>query len=191
MTDLRLREWNSLHYKDPVEWLKKLRKIEQLIIPNIKNEKIRTLRTNKLKKFKESRQAALLCCGLNSLLKINIAIAMDENSDHDFIARYYKDGILNFTPVQLKELVSESINPDDSLDSIMLEIQKKYSHSKDLVVAIHISRKMKIDFSRIRDNNCAVKEIWLFGASQEDQNKWFIFGNVKEHPQFHEFSYPN
>jgi hypothetical protein len=188
--NILLNQWTNLRYHDPENVLIEFRKIENYIQDKQIDEKVRSLRTNKLKRHKEGREAALFCYGLGkSVLNTKVFFALSESSDYDIVSCWNDGKDLVYTPVQLKEVVSDLINPKASLVNEIAKLSK-YSNSQNLVVAIHFNKKVNFDFRGIRMPDLKIAELWLFGALKPDQSEWFIYGNLLNTANFYKFSYP-
>ena len=102
------------------------------------DERVRRLRTNKLKQLREGRDAAIFAYGLETqVLKVPVWFANAEQSDYDFVVRWVKEENEYFYPVQLKELPPEDLNTTESLDRIYDKLEK-YSGADDLLVAMNL-----------------------------------------------------
>lgn len=126
---IMLKEWSKLKYQDPKIILLKLKELE-IIASNYQIDmKVRNLRTNSLKCYREGREAAIFCYGMGkAVVHTPVYFAIVENADYDCVARC-KYG---FTPVQIKELVPEYLNPTKDLNQIIAEL-KKYPVSHNTV----------------------------------------------------------
>jgi len=156
-------------------------------------EKIRRLRTNELKNWREARDAALFVFGISDqVLKIPMFVAKSEKSDYDAVMKWIKGEEEFYYPVQLKELPPDDLNLEIALDDIYAKLEK-YSGTSDLAVAIKVNRRMTLNYKPwYGENKPRVKEIWLFGCVSADQSKWFIYGDVlKNNPRYREFNYPD
>jgi len=192
--DLDIKVWEKLHFVSSREWLKSLREIELKSARLKLSEKTRTLRTNKLKMWRESRQAALFCYGLSLRYGTDIEIALLEDSDYDFVARWVTlDGHINYTKVQLKELVPDHLNPTQNLSGLFESISKKYKSSSNLVVAIYMNKAIDIDFSTIKiEQKMMIGNLWLFGCASEDQHEWLLYGDMlMDNAVLTRFQYPS
>jgi len=136
------------------------------------------------------RQAALFCYGIGKALETTIYYSLYENADYDCIARWKENGFEKYAPIQLKEIVPEGLNKTTSLNNELKKLQK-YVTSKNLIVAMHLNRKGSLKFSEITFPKLEIAEVWLYGGLSEDQEKWFIYGNLLDEPQFFEFKYPD
>lgn len=184
-----LNAWSKLHYVEPKTKLQQLRKFQELVSVSDLNLHFKNLRTNGLKRYREGWEAALFCYGMSNLLDTSVYVALHEEADFDAIALRIENGVQVYTPIQIKELVPESLNPDTDLN---IEIEKlaKYPTSKDCVVVIHHTREGKLDLSNVKVPNLQIGGLWILGASKPDQNKWFIAGDFLETPQIYEFDFP-
>ncbi|MDO9449761.1 MAG: hypothetical protein Q7J21_04710, partial [Rugosibacter sp.] len=80
----RLREIQNLEFRDPKHFLIKLRKLECQLAASISDPKIRRLRTNKLKEWRETRDAALFCYGMGQRIGQTVFLGRGESQDYDF-----------------------------------------------------------------------------------------------------------
>jgi len=172
--NIQIREWESLKYHDPVAVLRKIRCLEQLVSDSSLPNKAKRLRTNKLNKHREGRDAALFCLGMKVVLKTDVFFALIENQDYDFVV-LRSDG---YCPVQLKEVVPEDLNRDSSIENT-LEKFKKYPGSGQTVAAIRVNRGLvDVNLDEIKCPNVSMNSVWLFGACSPDGQNWFIYGDM-------------
>ncbi|MBA3002933.1 MAG: hypothetical protein FP813_03660 [Desulfurivibrio sp.] len=188
---IRLRKFTELNWCEPESVLKKLRYIEKTVLSEVKDESIRKLRTNRLKGWREARDAAIFAYGLGiHVLKLPVFVAKSEECDYDFVVKWEKEGAELFCPVQLKELPPENLNRELTIDDIYKKLEK-YSGEKDLAVAVKINRNMKFDFKAwTSDKKLAISELWYFGNISRDGSVWCLYGDVLNEPQYYEFRYP-
>ena len=185
-----IRGLAGLQYKNAQNWLKTLSGIESRTAFIQMDPKIRSFRTNKLKKWKQSRGAALFCEGISRRYNQSIDIAIEEDSDYDCMAKWHNQDVEYFTPIQLKEFVPSNLNQDQNLQDIILSLTK-YTDSEDLTVGIYINRKIKIDFKRIKiPRNLKIGELWFFGCASQDKTKWFLYGDFLKKPFLTYYSCP-
>jgi len=185
------REFKALIWVEPKQVMVSLRWLETHI-PEGTDEKIRHLRTNQLKEWREAREAALFAYGIgDQVLEKPTFVAKLERRDFDFVMRWADDGADYFYPVQVKELPPADLNPNASLDDLLDKLEK-YSGVDDLSVAIHINRRIRFEHRPWnRKTKPALRELWSFGCLSADQSKWFLFGNVlQSNPRYYEFTYP-
>ncbi|MFZ6798875.1 hypothetical protein [Undibacterium sp. Di24W] len=165
-----------------------LRKIqEQLSVSDVEYA-VAALRTNQLKEYREGRQAALFCYGMSQLYETKVYFALVELEDFDFIARFVKDDIDHFVPVQLKELTPDFLPKPRTLQD---ELDKLRKYSRDLMIAFHLNRDFNFNLSdlSIPDN---VSSLWFFGAIDKQQTKWGMTGNLASNNYISfEFEYPS
>lgn len=185
----RLRVWQNLKYYDPRRILVGLNNIAETQPLEELPEDVRSLRQRGVREYGESRQCALFCFGVGEALGIDVSYAHCEESDHDFVARYYHNDTLKYVPIQMKELVPESLNPKAALNKVIEKLDK-YADSADLCIAIHLNRAETIDFSELEIPRLNLKELWLFGASAADLSQWLLVGNMLKDRNVYEFRYP-
>lgn len=190
MEDVRLKLWSGLEYKNPGHFLRLLRPVQFAVAASNLPEKIKSLRTHNLRRWGETRDAALVTYGISKVLRNeSLEFAMHEDQDYDFVARRIESGTIIYTPVQLKVLVPSRINPNSTLEG---EIQKleKYSCSGDLVVVIRVSRDGPVDYGAIKIPKLPIAQLWVLGTLSPDQSRWCIVGDLLDHPEVVEFEYP-
>ena len=186
-----VREFDQITWVDAKQVLINFRWIETNL-PSEMNERIRRLRTNELKEWREARIAALFSFGISSqVLKTPILLSKSEQRDFDFVMQWHKNNADHFFPVQLKELPPDDINSKVSVDDIYDKLEK-YSGIQDLSVVIYISRRTRFEYPLWnREKKPSIKELWYLGCESEDQSRWFLYGSVLEkHPLKYDFRYP-
>ena len=184
------REWLKLQYIDPAHTLIRMRHIELTQPLEELPYKVASLRTNELRGPREARQGALFTYGLGQCLGVPINFALSEEQDYDIVVRYAANGIVNYLPVQLKEWVPETLNPQSTLQD---EIDKlaKYVDSKNLAVAFYLNRDTSFNLSVLELPRERIGGLWLYGASNPLQERWFLVGNLLiPNAKAHEFTYP-
>lgn len=185
------KNFACLKYKNARSWLRAISDIESKTAFLQMKPKVRSLRTNKLRKWKQSREVALFCEGISQRYNRSIDIAIDEDSDYDCVAKWRDQDIEYFTPIQLKEFVPAKLNYEQKLQDIISSLPAHYPDSKELTVAIYINRKTKIDFNSINiPKNLKIKELWFFGSVSQDKTKWFLYGDFLKDPCLTYFYHP-
>jgi hypothetical protein len=120
---------------NPSDVLKQLRPFE------LDDPKVRSIPS---KRGSEIAEACLFCFGLSCRMGCPIWVIDDQSADHDFLAFRKDNGDEIFYPIQLKRVVPERVNAQDTLQSI-IEGLAKYVSSGDLAVAISVNRRMDLD----------------------------------------------
>ena len=188
--ELRIREWEKLKFVDPEPILRGLREIAATQPLHELPYEVRSLRRRDLRPYHEGRQAALFCYGMSQVLRTPVVFAQAENSDYDVIARYVLGDTAHYVPVQLKELVPATLNPDADLQSELDKISK-YVDSRDLVVAFHLNGDRRVEFWKLRMPTNTIGGLWFYGAKAPDQRNWLLIGDMlKEQNDAHEFQHP-
>ena len=171
----RVRAYSALEYGDPKGFLLKLREVESKIASSGLDRKVRTLRTNDLKSWRELREAALFSHFMSDRIGTPIRIAKGEAQDYDFVATWESGGSRIFSPVQIKEIVPEYLNPNTELEKV-IESLSKYASSQDLTIAIHLNKRIQFDLSAIRVPKLSIASLWIFGAVSPDARRWGLWG---------------
>ncbi len=183
-----INEWEKLKYVDPSVALSQIRDIQILVANSNLNDKEKNLRTHLLKKHYEGWVAALFCYGIGQRLKTTVYVCPYENSDYDAVSVRRDQEEILYTPIQIKEVVPESINPDTNLNNEMEKWGNKY---KGTDVVVHLNRNSRFDlYSVVVPQKLQCAGLWLVGANRIDQNKWFLFGNMMQQPTISIFDYP-
>jgi hypothetical protein len=185
------RQLKALTWVDPKRALLNLRALEEKL-PDELDERVRRLRTNDLKEWREARCAAIFAYGLGQqVLEKPTLVAKVEERDFDFVMRWADETADYFYPVQLKELPPEDLNSNIGLEELLTKLVK-YSGEEDLSVVVVINRRMKLDY-RPWDfgPKPKIRELWYLGCTSADQSRWLLYGSViADNPRHYEFTYP-
>jgi hypothetical protein len=189
---IRLREWSGLAFHDPEELIRKFNALESLVAGSSIQDSEKALRTSKLKIIRETRQAALFALGLRKWAgNASLEIAVTEDSDYDAVFRRRDNDLMNYTPIQLKEVVPQRWNKNASIDSILQKLVALQS-SRDLVVGIHHTRATNdrnLEFTVPKGLYLA--GIFVFGSVSNDRSEWMIAGDLtKDAPSIVNYSVP-
>ena len=168
MNNIILREWKKLKYHDPEIVLSEFRKIEENYFQIPLPQNVRNLRTHNLKNDREGREAALFCIGLSKYMGRKVIFSPTESSDYDFVVCWVEEDTMNYTGVQLKELVPEHLNPAAELNDLISGLER-YKDSSNLIVAIHLNRRIQLDINTLTIPKLNLAGLFLFGAASEDQ----------------------
>ena len=185
----RLRDLQRGEFRDPERFLIALRKIEPDIAGSTTDSRIKHLRTNGLKEWREAREAALFCYGMAQRIGQTIYLCSGESQDYDFVASWAVGDEQHFAPVQLKEVVPVSLNANTSLESVIQSLTK-YVDSTDLTVAIHLNRQVNFDPKTLVVPPLRIAALWIFASISPDQSEWALWGNFLEKPEGSRFAYP-
>ncbi len=183
------REWTTkFDWYDPRAILIAYRQIAEDFALDLMPYPLASMCTNKLKRYREGRQAALFCYGMAQRLQTPIQFALIEGQDFDVVAHYEQGGESHFVPIQLKEWVPHFL---PSASTLQLELDKlsKYVDSEDLVVAMHLNRQGTVLLNELRFPR-NIGELWFFGAKAPDQKDWVLIGNCLEGQLASDFTYP-
>lgn len=187
---IKLRKWDALPLRDAKADLINLGKLQARmaeshgISPTVAN-----LRERDLRQYLQWRQAALFCYLVQASTGKEMAYTVVEDEDYDALACWIDGDTKHYAPIQLKEIVPQALNSTASLES-ELDKLAKYATSQETVVAVHVNRAGRLEFSSLKPLKAQVREIWLFGALSPDQRSWFLYGDLMNHPQFYEATYP-
>ena len=193
-TSIQIRQFSRLTYCRPESVLREFREIEidsKLAHGAEPPNRVRQLRTNKLKEPREARLAAIFAYAMQEcVLRVPVGFAPHEEADYDFVVSWVSEEASLYCPVQLKELTPDDINPKLSMEDVLGKL-RKYVDSKDLVVAIHYNRLERFEYGPwLRIASAPVAQIWYFGGCSSDGNDWFLYGDLMKEPACHRFCYP-
>ena len=189
MVDTRINEWMKLKFIVPANALPKLRKIQELLAISGLPDKVKNLRTSKLKRHREGWVATLFCYGMSKLLGTTVFVCPHEASDYDAVSMWHVEDTLHFAPIQIKEVVPQKLNPYTDINKEIVKL-RRYSVSNDTIVIMHVNRPGRLDLSNIQVPKLNISQLWLLGASTPNRSKWFIGGSLLEKPKIFEFKYP-
>ena len=169
--------WASLKYMNPTKLLLGMDKMFD--DSGIKKYKHATdiLLDRRVRDIAEDRRCAIFCHGAGQALGTEILFAPYESADYDYVGAYKHNGSVLTFPIQLKQLVPDRLNASTSLQREISKLSK-YTDAQDLVVAIHVNRKVHIKPQELDTSGLKVKEIWLYGHLQDDTNTWLLLGNL-------------
>lgn len=189
MDSTELRAATKLVFRDPTDYLIRLRELEIEVAQSDLPYKVKSLRTNTLKEWRELRSAAIFCHGIGQRFGNTIFFARGESQDYDFLASCIIGAEQHIVPVQLKELVPDELNSDANLPAV-IESLKKYTDSKDLTVVIHLNRRIRFESEKFQCPPLNVGGLWMFGAATPDQSEWSLWGDFVGEVSGTRFSYP-
>ncbi|MDR8058737.1 hypothetical protein [Burkholderia cenocepacia] len=189
MDETWLREIKALEYQDSGSYLARLREIEVQVATSDLPNKVKALRTNGLKEFRELREGALFCQGISQRYGWQVFIGRGEARDYDLVARWRVDSEWYVAPIQIKEVVPPKINPKASLQ-LTIDALAKYVDSRNLVVAIHMNQAGEFDPAQLRIPRLNIGELWVFFAEKPDQSVWALWGDCLSTPTYSRFTYP-
>jgi hypothetical protein len=185
----RLRIFAALEYGDPRGFLVKLRELEPEIASSGLDIKVRALRTNQLKPWRELREGALFAHFMSERIGAPVRIARGEAQDYDFVVTWESAGVRKYAPVQIKEVVPPFLNPNAQLSAV-IESLKKYTDSADLTVAIHLNTNIKFDLRDLDVPKLSIASLWVFGAIAPRAARWGLWGDLLGARMGTEHDYP-
>ena len=175
---IRVNEFLNYDYKCPRAWLQSLREIEALVSQSHLPYNVRSLRTHRLRRWNESRQAALFAYGISQRMpEFQLDFASVEHADYDAVLRARRRNEEFFTPIQLKEYVPEKLNPYATLRSL-LEGLCRYSSSSDMVVVVYLNRTFRLPLNPIYCPHLKLGGVYLIGGVTGQ--RWILVGDLLE-----------
>jgi hypothetical protein len=178
MNNVRLRKFAELKFGDPRGFLRSLREVELPIAVSSTPEKIKTLRTQKLKPEREMRDAAIFCVGMSERIGIEVLFAPVEDQDFDFVATWCDgEGTRAYCPVQLKEVAPQHLNAVATIQAVVDSLAR-YADSVDVSVAIKINRMGRFDPSELKvPANLRIGGLWIFAGLSPQQSEFGLWGD--------------
>ena len=180
---------NKLEFKDPAPFLKALRSLEPRVANSQLPDRVKSLRANGLKEWRELREAAIFCHGMGQRIGQTVYLARGESQDYDFVASWVAGGIRQLAPVQLKEVVPSDLNAVASLAST-IDSLSKYVDSEELTVVIHLNQQLRFEPQSVVVPPLRIAALWVFASLTEDESEWGLWGNFLEEPEGVRFAYP-
>jgi len=176
--DVRLREWLNYDYKSPKVWLQTLQEMELAVVHSGLPYKVRALRTHALRRWSETRHAALFAYGMSQRMpNYQFDFACCEAADYDAVVRWRRGNEQVFAPIQLKEFVPEELNRGATLEKLFCDLSR-YSDSSDLVVVVLLNRRFTLAPGPIHCAPLRLGGVYLVGAITSDQSKWCLIGDL-------------
>lgn len=187
---IQTNHWSKLPYLDPRETLIGLRAIQKRAANSSIPKKAANLRRPSQKHDREGRDAALFCYGMSQVVGHDVLFALVEDSDYDFVARWVDGDVERFAPVQLKELVPETLNREATLEDLIEQIASDYPDSVKTTFAVKVNRKIELDLLSLEVPAMQAGGLWVFGATSPDQQEWFLAGDLLADRHTYAFLYP-
>jgi hypothetical protein len=184
------REWQTYPYYNPNHTLKWWNTLERSVSQYNAPPKVKTLRTQGLKKKREEWDAAIFCYLFNQATGLNAGYSTIEDSDFDSILRWEQDDGVYYAPVQLKELVPAETNPHASIEALLKKCKEKYVTSESLILAIKINRQTQYSPEAFKNHGINVWSIWVFGSICPNRSKWLLSKHSNNEYSYFEFSLP-
>jgi len=189
MNDIRINTLEHLKYVDPAKVIPQLTEVMTLAAVSNLPDKVKNLRTNKLRRHRERWIAALFCYGQSRLLNTPIFVSPYEASDYDAVSKWYQNNTLYYAPIQIKEVISEDLNPYTGINQEIAKLEK-YTSSQDLVVVIYVNRNERLEVPKVIVPKLNISQLWIMGACVPDLTKWFIAGDFLKKTSIFIFDYP-
>lgn len=132
----------------------------------------------------------MFCHGFAEVvLKRQVQFALSEDADYDCVLSWNEDGSSAFAPVQLKEVVPDTLNPASTLDDVLKKLTR-YGSSGGLVVAIHLNRAGIQLLPSLELPALSIRQLWIFGQTGRTPSEWALYGNLMEEPKLYLFEHP-
>jgi hypothetical protein len=189
VNSIRLRQFGSLLFSEPGPFLLKLRELEHQVARSNLPERMRQLRTNELKPWRELREAALFAYFMGERIGVPVLVARGEAQDYDFVVTWESKSARNYAPIQIKEVVPADINPAASVLAV-IDSLSKYGSSSDLTVVIHLNQRTAFDPRTLQVPKLPIGALWMFGAVSPDSNHWALWGDFLVDPFGSRHEYP-
>jgi hypothetical protein len=135
-------------------------------------------------KFKlHLRQAALMCFGRKCSEPTDswtLAMWPEEYSPIDTVfRRRKKSGEETYEFVQLKEFVPTDVNPSQSLQELLDDIERKYPSAGRLTIGVHVHRDATTNLAILRYPKLKEGSLWFFSISDgEPPFDSFLIGDM-------------
>ncbi len=171
--------WKSLKFINPEKFLRGIQapqsELDGQSIYGVSSQ----LRDRRVRSIEEDRRCAAFCYGFGAVTGKRVLFSDFESSDYDYVLSAEHEGHAHFIPLQMKQLVPEWRSATTSLQ---LEIDKlaKYRTSSDLVVAIHVNRRVNIQIEKLDLSSLNINELWLFGVLDQKYQEWLLLGDIKK-----------
>src|SRR5512145_2198187 len=99
MSSIRLRQLQQRDYRDPADFLRSFRAVEEGSLSQISDPQIRRLRTRGLREWRETRLAALFCYGIGVRTGQKVFVSKGEFEDADSVAMWQVEDEVRFMPI--------------------------------------------------------------------------------------------
>jgi hypothetical protein len=190
MAAIRLRQLQQRDYRDPADFLRSFRAVEQSMLLQIADPQIRRLRTRGLREWRETRLAALFCYGIGVRTGQKVYVSKGEFEDADSVAMWQAEDEVRFTPIQIKEVAPNDLNEHATIQQVVDSLEK-YSDAEDLTVLIHLNRELRFTPSSVSLSSRAnIAALWVLACISPEQSRWALWGDYLQEPERSEFEYP-
>ena len=185
--DMRARQFRAEgRFFDPAPVLLEMRRLQSEAVANGPTEEDRNLGARRIQEISEMRQGLLFCYAMSVRLERPVYFARIEQADYDGIA-YWPDGdCARFSPIQLKEVPPQQLNPAACLQDVLNGLEK-YVDSADLVVAVHVNQVGTITTGELVAPKTKLGGLWIFLATNPDQTEWVLYGDLQDSAQSETF----
>ena len=119
------REWSKLSFVDPETCLKGMREMLRELIPQLQPHAEFAMKSRPAREMGEYERCAIFCYGMASASGAKIKFSDTELSDYDYILSVSHNEAHAFVPLQMKQLVSESVNSGTDLQSEIDKLKRK------------------------------------------------------------------
>lgn len=139
----------------------------------------------------EFRQSALFALARASLagdatLKFSMVPEVDDSVDTVF--RTGSDPY-RYECIQLKEIVPDDVDPQQTLESLLESLRRRYGTRETLTIAIHLNRDFVTTLGSTATASLPAITFWLFGLC--GRNRGFVARDPFATFEVHEFDIPN
>jgi hypothetical protein len=114
----------------------------------------------------------------------------DEDSSVDVVFRRKGSGDTSqFEFVQLKEIVPNALNAEQTIQSVLDRLPQRYPRASGITIGIYINRDLTTPLGSLRFPDLPGASLWFFGHGGE-QNDTFLIGDFLTNPVLYSFTFP-
>lgn len=140
----------------------------------------------------EFRQGALFAYGRSVIendpsLRFAM-VPMQADSADSVLRRGVENGGFTYELVQLKEIVPDTVNECQTLETLLESLSRRYGTGEKLTIAIHLNRDVVTILGEVTAPHLPSISFWLFGIC--GRNRGFIVRNPFQQFEVAEFNLP-
>lgn len=163
----------TLNYIEPKRgvWMSLLRSVTHGIAATGENTRARRPESKAELEYRQAAFFALARSTVATDATLRFAMVPTVDDSADAVLRT-GTGTHHYEPVQLKEIVPETVNARQTLDELLADIARRYCTGEVLTIAIHLNRDLVTTLGTITAPDLSGVTFWLFGLC--DTNGGFL-----------------
>ena len=182
--------FSNLIYIEPKRgsWMSTLDSVRHSILPGAKSPRARRPETKSELEFRQAALFALARASLTGDATLKFAMVPEVDDSVDTVFRTGSDPY-RYECVQLKEIVPGDVDPQQTLESLLESLRRRYGTGETLSIAIHLNRNLVTTLGSTATTSLPAITFWLFGLCA--RNRGFVVRDPFATFEVYEFDIPN